>query len=413
MKRVVVTGIGFVSPIGNDIETLTNNLRNGKCGISEITLYDDPDLKVKFAGQCKDYDPKEYFNTKEMRRLDRVNQFGIIAARKAVEDSEIDFNQYEDDRVAVLVASGIGGLETIERESLKAFERNFTKISPMFIPMVIANMTSAHIAIEFDIHGTVSCPITACASSNTAILDGYRMIKDGYADVVVAGGAEASITRLGIGGFSSMRALNESETVDRASIPFDLERSGFVMGEGGAILILEDYDSAKKRNAKIYGEIAGGYSTCDASHITAPEPEGKYAAKAMEMAIKDAGLKASDIDYINAHGTSTPMNDKTETKAIKATLGEHVNKVSVSSTKSMTGHLLGASGAIEAIISLLAMKNSFVPPTINHRVSDPECDLDITANESKVKEIKVAMSNSLGFGGHNVSIIMKGVEDAL
>lgn len=408
MRRVVVTGLGFVSPIGDDKETMVENLRNGYCGISEIESFKDENIKVKFAGECKNFDPLKYFSKKEAKRMDRVNQFGVVAARKAVEDSQIDLKKYEPSRVSIIMATGVGGINTIEVETTKANQKNdFSRINPFFIPMMIPNMTSAQIAIDLGIHGYVSCPVTACAAANNAILDAYRSIKDGYSDVVLAGGADASISKLAIGGFYSMKALNTSESLDRASIPFDKERSGFVMGEGCGVLILEDLEKAKKRGAKIYAEIVGAAMTCDANHITAPDPEGEFAAIAMKKAIEENGNSIEDVDYINAHGTSTPLNDKIETLAIKKVFKDRAKDVSISSTKSMTGHLLGASGAIEAIITILSMNNSFIPPTINYRVKDEKCDLDISPNESKDKEINLAISNSLGFGGHNVTIAFK------
>lgn len=408
MRRVVVTGVGFISPIGNTESELTTNLKEGKCGIDRISLFDASSLNVQLAAECRDFKEEDYFSKKEIRRMDRVNMMGIIAARRAVENSKIDFKSYINERVSVQVSSGIGGLNTLEKESFKAHKRGLNKISPFFIPMVIANMTSAHIAIDLGIHGYTGCPVTACAASSNAILDGYRSIKDGYNDVVVAGGAEASINGLGIGGFSSMKALSQSREIERASIPFDLERSGFVMGEGAAILILESLESAIERKANIYGEIVGGHMTCDANHITAPDPKGVFAAEAMKLAIEEKGYHVGQVDYINAHGTSTSLNDKVETLAIHSVFGNHVKNLHVSSTKSMTGHLLGASGAIEAIITFLAMKNSFVPPTINYKEFDPECDLNITANTPIEKPINLSLSNSLGFGGHNVSLALKG-----
>lgn len=410
MRRVVVTGIGFISPIGNDENTLTENLKNGKNGIDKITLFDNSDLKVKYAAECKDFNPEDYFSKKEIKRMDRINMFGIVAAKKAFEDSKIDKNNYDSDRISIMVATGIGGLNTIEQESLKAHDRGFSKISPFFIPLAIANMTAAQIAIELGIHGYVGCPVTACAASSNAILDGFRSIKDGYNDVVIAGGAESSINGLGIGGFSSMKALNESEDLNRASIPFDKDRSGFVMGEGGAVVILEEMESALSRGAKIYGEIVGAHMTSDASHMTAPDPEGKYAAIAMKKAILDGNCSLDEVDYINAHGTSTTLNDKVETLAIKSVFGDLAKDINISSTKSMTGHLLGASGALELIITLIAIKNSFIPPTINYKNFDEDCDLNITPNKSVSRKIRMALSNSLGFGGHNVSIAVKGVE---
>ncbi|RVU54831.1 beta-ketoacyl-ACP synthase II [Anaerosphaera multitolerans] len=408
MRRVVVTGMGFISPIGNDIKTLWKNVKEGNSAVDFIEGFDTSDLRVKVACQCRDFNPSDYFNKKDQRRTDRVNQFGIAAARNAKEDSKIDLNDFEPTRVGIMVASGIGGLDTIETETIKASQKGFDKISPFFIPMVIANMTAAQIAIELGVHGYVGCPVTACASANNAILDGYRSIVDGYNDVVFAGGAEASINHLGIGGFSSMRALNESNDIKRSSIPFDKERAGFVMGEGAGVLVLEELNSALKRGAKIYGEIVGGAITCDANHITAPEENGIWASMAMEQAVKNSGMTLEDVDYINAHGTSTPLNDKIETKAVKNTFKDHAYNLKLSSTKSMTGHLLGASGAIEAIITLLAIENSFIPPTVNYLVEDEECDLNIVPNKGIEQDIKLALSNSLGFGGHNITIAMKG-----
>ena len=413
MRRVVITGIGFVSPIGNTEEELVKNVRSGYCGIQEISLFEPEELDVFLAGECRDFAFSDFFTKKEEKRLDRVNMFGIAAARRALDDAGVHLEDYEKERVSIQVASGIGGINTIERDSFKAFMKGFDRISPFFIPMVIANMTSAQISIDLGIHGYTGCPVTACAASSNAILDGYRSIKDGYNDLVLAGGAEASINKLAIGGFHSMKALSQSKEVERGSIPFDIERSGFVMGEGAAILILEELEIAKQRGAKIYGEIIGAQMTSDGYHMTAPDPKGIYAARAMELAVKESGYNLHQVDYINAHGTSTPLNDKIETLAIKKAFGPHAYNLNVSSSKSMTGHLLGASGSLEAIITLLAIKNSFVPPTIHYKNPDPECDLNITPNEAVDKDISIALSNSLGFGGHNVSIAMKGWKDEI
>ncbi|MDO5712808.1 MAG: beta-ketoacyl-ACP synthase II [Tissierellia bacterium] len=410
MRRVVVTGLGFVTPLGNDVDTLVKHLKDGYCAVDFIKGYDVEKLKVKIACEAKDFDPLDYFTKKEIRRMDRVNMFGIVASRFAQEDSGLDFSQYPPTRIAIMMASGIGGIDTIEKESFKAFEKGFSKISPFFTPTVITNMTAAQVAIDLGIHGYVGCPVTACAASANAILDGYRSIKDGYHDVVLAGGSEASINGLGIGGFTSMRALNEENNPNRASIPFDKERSGFVMGEGSVVLVLEELEKAKARGAKIYGEILGGAMTCDANHITAPDESGKWVRLAMTEAMRIGHISLEDVDYINTHGTSTPLNDKIETKAIKDTFGELANQLYVSSTKSMTGHLLGASGSLEAMISLLAIQNNFIPPTVNYKVPDPECDLNITPNTSIEKDINIALSNSLGFGGHNVCLALKGYE---
>ncbi len=406
-RRVVITGLGGVTPIGNDLETIFKNLENGYCGIDEITNFDTKNHKVKLAGQVKDLDLNDYLDRKSQRRMDKVNQFGIVAAKKAVENSKLDLETIDKSRVGVYVSSGIGGLQTIENEHSKGLERTFDKISPFFIPMSITNLTASHIAIEFGFHGDCNCPVTACAGGTTAIGEAFRNIKDGYLDIVLAGGSEASITELGIGGFTSMYALNENPDKNRASIPFDKERAGFVMGEGAGILVLEEYSHAIGRGAKIYGELVGYGVTCDANHITAPNEEGYWAGKAMEMAMLSGDIDPKDIAYINAHGTSTPLNDKCETRAIKNTFKDHAYDLNVSSTKSMTGHLLGASGAVEAIITTLALERGYIPPTINYVNKDEDCDLNITPNKGIYKEIEYAMSNSLGFGGHNASIIIK------
>lgn len=405
MRRVVVTGIGFISPIGKTNDEMLENLKKGFCSVDYIKNINTDELKVKIACEIKNYDPLEYFSKKEIKRLDKVNEFAIIAARKAVEDSNLDFSKYKSDRTGVIFSSGIGGINTLEKETLNAAEKGFNKISPFFIPMVITNMSASHIAIDQNIHGHVSCPVAACAGSSNAILDAYRNIKDGYSDIIIAGGTEASINRLGLSGFSSMRALYEKEDIKRASIPFDKDRSGFVMGEGAGAIILEERESAIRRNAKIYGEIIGASISCDAEHITAPNEEGKYVVLAMENAIKEAGIKKEEIEYINAHGTSTYLNDKVETIAIKKTF-ENLENLKVSSTKSMTGHLLGASGVIELIITLLSMNNDFMPANINYELEDEECDLPII-KDTYYKKYTTAMSNSLGFGGHNVSIIVR------
>lgn len=407
MRRVVVTGMGFVSPLGDDKERLIANLQAGHSAVGEITLFDTTDFKVKHACECKDFEPEVYFDPKEIKRLDRVNMFGIVAARKALQDSGLQLKDYAPHRVCAHIASGIGGLNTIEAEATKGALKGYRRISPFFIPMSIANMTAAHIAIDLGIHGYVGCPVTACAASNNALLDAYNSICYDDADIAFAGGSEASINQLGIGGFAAMRALSVSTDPNRSSIPFDKERDGFVMGEGSAVLILEEREQALARGAHIYGEIIGGAMTCDANHITAPSPEGEWAAQAMNMAMKRGNVEPHEVDYINAHGTSTPLNDAIETKAIRAALGDAADSVHVSSSKSMTGHLLGASGALEAIITLLAMQEGFVPPTVNYQVSDEACDLNITPNQAVKKDIFVAMSNALGFGGHNVSILFQ------
>ena len=413
MRRVVITGLGAITPIGNDINSLWESVKAGKCGIDNITHYDITDKKISLAGEVKDFNPEDFIDKKEARRMDRVTQFAIVAAKEAMADSGIDLNKVDRTRFGVVFSSGIGGIETIEKETIKGHEKgNFEKISPFFIPMIIANMSAGQIAIAFGLHGMCTSPVTACASSTNAIGDAFRQIRDGYAEYMLCGGSEASITELGIGGFASMNALSKSTEKDRASIPFDKERNGFVMGEGGGVLILEELSHALDRGAKIYAEVVGYGSTCDASHITAPIEDGSVAAACFKAALDDAGLKTSDVDYINAHGTSTPLNDKCETKAIRLAFGEDANKLIVSSTKAMTGHMLGAAGAVEGIITVLGLKEGFVPATINYREKDEECDLDIVPNEGRNKDIKVALSNSLGFGGHNATVVFKKYEEA-
>lgn len=406
MRRVVITGMGAVSPIGNTKEEMWNSVVEGKCGIDYITHFNTDGRKVKVAGEVKNFDPEKWLDKKDIRKMDRFCQFALVAADEAINDSKIDLAA-DSDRCGVIVASGIGGLGTIETEHYKGIDKGFDRISPYFIPSSISNMAAGHIAIKHKIHGMCSCVVTACAGGTNAIGDGFRHIKDGYAEVMICGGAESCITEFGIGGFTSLKALSESEDPMRASIPFDLERNGFVMGEGAGILILEELEHAINRDAKIYGEIVGYGTNCDAYHITAPSPDGMGAAKCMKLAMKDAGIQPSDIQYINAHGTSTPMNDQCETMAVKTAFGESASTVMMSSTKSMTGHLLGASGAVEAMITTLAVKHDFVPATIHYQKSDENCNLDIVANTGRNVKIEYAMSNSLGFGGHNASIIIK------
>lgn len=407
MKRVVVTGIGTISPLGNSREEVVNGMKNSECGIGEITLYDTSDRLVKLAAEAKDYDPDKYFDKRDQRRLDRVDQFGIIAARRALEDAGLDREYLSKERVGVYCASGIGGIQTIENEHTRGMNRSFDRVSPYFIPMAIVNLTAGNIAIDIKAHGSCQGLVTACASSTNAIGEAYRHIKDGYADMMFAGGSEAAITELSIGGFTSMKALCTSTDPNRASIPFDKERSGFVMGEGASILVLEELEHALNRNAKIFAEIAGYSDTCDAGHITAPCESGEYVALAMTQAVESAGISMSDIDYINAHGTSTQLNDKYETTAIKRAFKENYKDVLVSSSKSQIGHLLGASGSTEIAMSIYAMNEGFVPPTINYRVPDENCDLNLVVNKPAYEKIDYMIKNSIGFGGHNASVVIK------
>lgn len=406
-RRVVITGVGIISPIGNNIQEVWKNAKQGMCGIDFIKSYDTSNQKVKLAGEIKGLDISKYIDKKDARKYAKFTQLAIIAAREAIEDSKLKIDESNSSKIGVMISSGIGGLDVIMQEHIKGMEKGYDRVSPFFIPMAISNMAAGAVAIDHGLNGMCSCVVTACASATNAIGDSFRQIRDGYVDAMVCGGSESCISELGLGGFTSMKALNEGDDPRRASIPFDKERSGFVMGEGAGVLVLEDYDTAIARGANILCEIVGYGSTCDAYHMTAPSIGGKWAAESMLQAIEDAGIATTDIDYINAHGTSTPMNDKTETQAVKSAFGNHAYKLAMSSTKSMTGHLLGASGAVEAILSAYMLKDSFILPTINYREKDEECDLDIVANEGRVADIKYAISNSFGFGGHNASILLK------
>ena len=407
MRRVVVTGLGAVTPIGNTVPEMWENVKLGTCGIDKITAYDTTGRKVTLAGEVKHFDPEQVLDKREARKMDRFTQFAMAAAKEAMQDAGFEPGTLDASRCGVIVSSGIGGLGTIETEEKKGMEKGYDRVSPYFIPMIISNMAAGNISIAFGFQGMCSCVVTACASGTNAIGDGFRHIRDGYGDVMICGGSEASITPIGVGGFTSLKALCREEDPERASIPFDKERSGFVMGEGAGMLILEEYEHAVRRGAKIYCEVAGYGTNCDAYHITAPLADGSVAAKCMELAMEDAGIAPEAIDYINAHGTSTPLNDKGETKAVKLAFQDHAKKVMMSSTKSMTGHLLGASGAVEGVITALAVQNDFVPATIHYQVPDEECDLDIVPNVGRNVEVNYAMSNSLGFGGHNAAIIFK------
>ena len=409
-RRVVITGMGTVNPLGNDVEATWDAVKAGKCGIGPITHFDTSDLKVQLAGEVKNFDAAEVLGPKEARRMDVYTQYACAAAKEAFEDSGLQMEKENADRIGCIVSSGIGGLSTIAEEHGKGEEKGYGKISPYFIPMSISNMAAGQIAIMYGLKGMCTCVVTACASSNNAIGDAFHRIRDDYEDVMVCGGAEGVVMPLAIGGFQSMKALCTSENPNRASIPFDKERHGFVMGEGAGILVLEELEHAKARGAKIYAEIIGYGANCDAYHITAPNPEGEGGAKCMVLAVKDAGLEMKDVDYINAHGTSTSLNDAGETLAIKKAFGDHAYELMVSSTKSMTGHLLGAAGAVEGIITSLALKDGFVPATINYLEKDEACDLDIVPNIGRKADIKVALSNALGFGGHNASIVLRKYE---
>lgn len=406
-RRVVVTGIGTINPIGHNVEETWKSIEEGKCGIAPISLFDTKGMKVTLAGEVKDFDVTKYIDKKEAKKMDRFIQMGMIASHEAMLDSGLDINNIDSHRFGVIVSSGIGGLGSIEKNYQTGEKRGFDRVSPFFIPMTISNLAAGHIAIAYHAQGLCTCPVTACAGGTNAIGDAFRNIRDGYQDVMIAGGCEASVTPLGIGGFTSMKALSDATDPDRASIPFDKERNGFVMGEGAGILILEELEHALKRGAHIYGEMTGYGVSCDAHHITAPLPNGEGGAYAMRNALDDAGISYDVIDYINAHGTSTHLNDLCETEAIKSVFKEHAYKLAVSSTKGHTGHCLGAAGGIEAVLSVLALKHDFIPPTLNYQVKDEECDLNVVPNIGVKKDLHYVMSNSLGFGGHNASIIFK------
>ncbi|MBQ8318301.1 MAG: beta-ketoacyl-ACP synthase II [Lachnospiraceae bacterium] len=410
-RRVVITGLGTVNPIGNNVKDTWENAKKGVCGIAPITQIDTTDHAVKVAGEVKDFAPETVIDKKELRRMDKYSQFALVSAVEAFEDSNLNMENEDPIRCGIIFSSGIGGMATTEANYNTGERRGYDKVSPFYIPMGISNMAAGNIAIRTGFKGMCTCVVTACASSNNAIGDAFHYIRDGYAEVMLCGGSESAITHLGLGGFTAMQALNKTEDCNRASIPFDKERSGFVMGEGAGALVLEEYEHAKARGAKIYAEVVGYGATCDAYHITAPLPDGSGGAAAMTMALGDAGITPDKVGYINAHGTSTHLNDAGETMAIKTAFGEHAYKLMVSSTKSMTGHLLGGAGAVEAIFTTLALKDGFIPATINYRVPDEECDLDIVPNEGRNIQVDYALSNSLGFGGHNASILLKKWEE--
>ena len=407
-RRVVITGLGAITPLGNNVEEFWKGIKEGKCGIDQITKFDASEFKVKLAAEVKGYNPEDYFDRREAKRLDLFSQYAMIASREAWKDSGLDKETENMERVGAVVGSGIGGIQTIETENRKCNEKGPDRVSPMYIPMGILNMATGNVAIDIGAKGESMAMVTACASGTHCIGESFRMIKHGYQDVVLAGGTEAGITPLSIAGFTNIKALTKAEDKNRASIPFDKERSGFVMAEGAGVVVLEEYEHAKARGAKIYAEIVGYGATSDAYHITSPAPGGEGGARAMKLAMEEGNVKPEEITYINAHGTSTHLNDACETQAIKTALGEeNARKVMVSSTKGHTGHLLGAAGAVEAIICSKAIQEGFVPATINYKVPDEECDLDVVPNEGRKAEIKYAISNSLGFGGHNSSLLFK------
>jgi len=405
-RRVVITGMGALTPIGNNVTTYWESLKAGKCGIDQITYFNTDSYKVKIAAELKGFDAEASMDRRSARRFDRFCQYAMVASGMAIEDSGIDLEKTDLSRFGVIIGSGIGGLETIEKQALVLDAKGPNSVSPLFIPMVIGNMASGNVSIKYGLRGYNSCSVTACASGTHSIGDAFRLIKYGHADIMLAGGTEAPITPLGLAGFINITALTQSEDVTRASIPFDKSRSGFVMGEGAGVLVLEEYDAAVARGARIYAEMTGYGATADAYHMTAPDPEGVGATNSMLLALEEAGITPAQVDYINAHGTSTPLNDLTETCAIKKAFGDEAYHVAISSTKSMTGHLLGAAGAIEAIACVMAITDSFAPPTIGYQDVDSECDLDYVPNIGRAMNIDHAMSNSLGFGGHNGTIVI-------
>ncbi len=409
MKRVVVTGLGSITPLGNNLPEYWDNLLKGCSGIGKITLFDASNHPCQIAGEVKGFDPADYMAKKEAKRMDRFSQFAVATSKQALTDANFVIDELNADRTGVLIGTGVGGIQVIETQNEVLLTKGPRKVSPFTVPTMIGNMAAGLTAIHTGAKGPNSCTVTACAAGSNAIGDAFRLIQRGYADTMICGGTEAAITPLSVAGFCSAKALSltRNDDPDHASRPFDKERDGFVMGEGAGILILEELSHALARNAKIYGEIIGYGMTCDAYHMTAPVPEGLGATRAIELALQDGQIAASAVDYINAHGTSTAANDSTETKAIKKALGEHAYKVAISSTKSMTGHLLGGSGGIEAVATMMAIANDRVPPTINLENPDPECDLDYIANQSRELKVEVALSNSFGFGGHNVTLAFK------
>ncbi|WP_022778341.1 beta-ketoacyl-ACP synthase II [Butyrivibrio sp. AE3009] len=408
MCRVVVTGMGVITPVGNDLDTFWNSLKNGVCGIDKIGRFDASRLKVSLDAEVKGFEPKSCYDTmQEIRKSDLFMQYAMGAAKQAVEQSGILESDLDKERFGVYIGSGIGGINTTIRETNKLAEKGPEMVSPFFVPMMISNMAAGAVSIKFGAKGPTLPVVTACATSTHTIGEAYRAIKHGYADAIIAGGSEASINELAMAGFVNCQALNLAENPDEGSLPFDKRRGGFVMGEGAGILILEEYEHAKKRGAKILAEVVGYGNTADAYHITAPDPEGDGAIRAIKNTVKEAGISDDNEIYINAHGTGTHLNDAMETKAIKAVFGKKAYDIHVSSTKSMTGHMMGATGAVEAIASVLALKDGIIPPTINYKEKDEECDLDYTPNEAVEADIEYAISTSLGFGGHNACIAFR------
>ena len=407
MKRVVVTGMGLITPIGNDVDTFWKSIHEGKVGIGPVRNFDTSNYKAKLSAEVNDFNPENYMSAKDAKRMDRFSQFAVAAATQAVEDSGIDLSEEDSYRVGVYIGSGVGSLMGIEREYDKLVAKGPNRIHPLTAPMVLGNMAAANVAMKFGCQGKCLDVVTACATGTNSIGEAFRSIQHGEADIILAGGVDSSVSRFGVAAFQALTALSSSEDPMQASIPFDKKRDGFVTGEGAGVLVLEELEHALKRGASIYAEVGGYGATCDASHLTAPLEDGSGAARAMTIAIEDAGLKPEDVDYINAHGTSTPMNDKYETRAIKKAFGDNAYKVKINSTKSMIGHLFGAGGAVELITCIKTINEGYIHQTVGLTDDDPECDLDYTKGEGVYMPVSVAISNSLGFGGHNATVLVK------
>ena len=406
-RRVVITGLGALTPVGLTAPESWQAVKDGVCGVAPITQFDHTGMKVHLAAEVKGFSPEEHLGKPEAKRMGRFTQFAVVAAREALASSGLEVAKTDLDRCGVIISSGIGGLSITEAEHDRGLSRGWDRVSPFYIPTAISKMAAGQVAIDAGFRGMCSCPVTACAGGTNAVGDAFHYIRDGYADVMLCGGTESSVTPLAIGGFTSMKALSQSGDPSRASIPFDKERSGFVLGEGAGILVLEELEHALSRGAGIYAEIVGYGATCDAYHMTAPLPDGSGGARAMALALSDGGVAPEEVDYINAHGTSTHLNDAGETAAVKTVFGPHAYRLAVSSTKSMTGHMLGAAGAVEAIFTALTLRDGFLPATIHYQVPDEACDLDVVPNTGRPARARYALSNSLGFGGHNGSVLLK------
>jgi len=406
-RRVVITGLGAISPVGNDVETMWNNIISGNSGIDYVTKVDKDQFPVHVAAEVKAFDPSPYITRKDVRKMDAFTQYAVVAAKMAVKDANLTIDETNAERVGVWIGSGIGGMTTYEEQHKKFLNRGYRRVSPFFVPMMIPDMAAGQVSIQLGAKGINACTVTACASGANSIGDAFKAIQRGDVDYMITGGTEAPLTNMAFAGFSAMRALSTNNNPEEASRPFDKNRDGFVMGEGSGILVLETLETALERGAHIYGEVIGYGSTGDAYHISAPAEGGEGSARAMQQALDDANINLSDVDYINAHGTSTPLNDKYETEAIKHIFGKHAYDLAISSTKAQTGHLLGAAGGVEAVLSVKSLDENIMPATMNYETKDPDCDLDYIPNEARERDLNVVMSNSFGFGGHNVALIFK------